>query len=116
MRFEWDEKKAKANFRKHRVRFEEAQTVFKDDSAKIFVDEMHSDDEDRFDIIGRSASSRYLFVCHCYRREDVIRIISARKADAARCAFILRSRVCVTRLIYRIYRDGGKFPILSWKY
>ena len=83
MRFVWDEKKARANFRKHRVSFEEAQTVFKDDDARIFEDFGHSDDEDRFNIIGRSTSLRYLFVCHCYRREDVTRIISARKASSA---------------------------------
>ena len=83
MRFEWDEKKNRANFRKHRVRFEEAQTVFEDDAACLFADDAHSDDEARFIIIGRSTSSRYLFVCHCYRTKDAIRIISARKASAA---------------------------------
>lgn len=80
--FEWDERKNRANKRKHKVSFEEAQTVFVDENALRFFDPDHSEDEDRFLILGMSFSLRVLVVCHCYREnESVIRIISARKAD-----------------------------------
>jgi uncharacterized protein len=80
--FEWDPAKNQANVRKHGVSFEEAQTVFSDERGLLIHDPDHSDDEDRFVLLGLSSSSRALVVCHCYRRAgDVIRIISARKAD-----------------------------------
>ena len=80
IRFEWDEKKNRQNIRKHGVSFEEAQSVFLDDHAKRFYDPDHSE-EDRFLMLGLSFTLRILVVCHCYReRDDVIRIISARKA------------------------------------
>ena len=80
--FEWDSAKNQTNVRKHGVSFEEAQTVFSDERGLLIHDPDHSDDEDRFVLLGLSSSSRALVVCHCYRREgDVIRIISARKAD-----------------------------------
>ena len=79
-KFEWDEKKNKINRVKHGVSFEEAQTVFKDEYALLIHDEAHSIDEERFIIIGRDAIFRELHVCHCYRSNDIIRIISARKA------------------------------------
>lgn len=79
--FEWDEAKNRSNIRKHGVSFEEAQTVFLDDYAIRFYDPDHSDDEDRFLMLGISFKLRALIVCHCYRESDrVIRIISARKA------------------------------------
>jgi hypothetical protein len=82
IRFEWDPVKAAANVRKHRVSFEEAQSVFLDENAMRFSDPDHSDDEERFLILGMSFTLRILVVCHCYRSDDsVIRIISARKAD-----------------------------------
>jgi hypothetical protein len=82
LRFEWDPAKGRANERKHGVSFEEAQTVFADDLGMLIHDPDHSDDEDRFVILGLSSSLRALVVCHCYREgDDVIRIISARKAD-----------------------------------
>lgn len=81
LRFDWDERKNAANRRKHKVSFEEAQTVFYDDRAIFMEDPDEEEDEDRFVLIGLSASLRTLVVCHCYREdEDVIRIISARKA------------------------------------
>ena len=82
MKFEWDESKNKANILKHRISFEEAETVFDDENAKYLYDEIHSDDEERFHIIGEDANFRELAVCHCYRGvdSDTIRIISARKA------------------------------------
>jgi uncharacterized DUF497 family protein len=80
--FEWDSAKNQTNVRKHGVSFEEAQTVFSDERGLLIDDPDHSDDEDRFVLLGFSSSSRALIVCHCYRREgDVIRIISARKAN-----------------------------------
>jgi uncharacterized DUF497 family protein len=82
LRFEWDPRKAAANLRKHGVSFEEARTVFLDEDALLRPDEDHSDDEDRFVLLGLSGRLRTLVVCHCYRENDeVIRIISARKAD-----------------------------------
>ncbi|MBR3018153.1 MAG: BrnT family toxin [Clostridia bacterium] len=79
--FEWDEHKNAVNQAKHQVSFEEAQTVFYDDRALVIDDPEHSQDEERFIILGMSARARLLIVCHCYRASDtVIRIISARKA------------------------------------
>jgi uncharacterized protein len=82
IRFEWDEKKSQTNKRKHKVSFDEAQGVFYDENAIRFFDPDHSDDEDRFLMLGISFSLQVLVVCHCYRENDsVIRIITARKAD-----------------------------------
>lgn len=82
LRFEWSEARNRRNAQKHGVPFEEAQTVFLDESAMRFFDPDHSDDEDRFLMLGISFRLRVLVVCHCYRVNDrVIRIISARKAD-----------------------------------
>ncbi len=81
LRFEWDPAKASVNARKHGVSFEEAQSVFADERARVIDDPDHSDEEDRFILLGLSSSLRVLVVVHCYRAEDsVIRIISARKA------------------------------------
>ena len=81
LRFEWDERKAVQNRRKHGVSFEEAITVFVDDHALLIDDPDHSRDEDRFVLLGLGARLRTLVVVHCYRKADeVIRIISARKA------------------------------------
>lgn len=81
--FEWDERKSAANAKKHGVRFEEAKSVFVDERAKLIDDPDHSDDEDRFVLLGLSGALRLLLVCHCYRENgNVIRIISARKANA----------------------------------
>lgn len=81
IRFEWDQRKSAANKQKHGVSFEEAATVFSDESALLLLDPGHSDEEDRFVLLGLSVSLRTLVVCHCYRKgEKVIRIISARKA------------------------------------
>lgn len=82
LRFEWSAAKNAANRRKHGVSFEEAETIFSDDRALLIADPEHSDDEDRFILLGLSSLLRTLVVCHCYRAgDDVIRIISARKAD-----------------------------------
>jgi len=82
LRFEWDPRKAAANLRKHGIAFSEAQTAFTDEHGLLIDDPEHSADEDRFILLGLSATSRLLVVVHCYRANDlVIRIISARKAD-----------------------------------
>jgi hypothetical protein len=86
--FEWDDRKALANAKKHGVSFEEARSVFVDERAKLIDDPDHSDDEERFVLLGFSSTLRMLVVCHCYRGEgDVIRIISARKANAKESKF-----------------------------
>ena len=83
IRFEWDVRKAAANLRKHGVSFEEARSVFLDEDALLRPDEGHSEDEDRFLLLGLSGRLRTVVVCHCYRQEDeVIRLISARKANS----------------------------------
>ncbi|MBI1945078.1 MAG: BrnT family toxin [Deltaproteobacteria bacterium] len=82
LRFEWDARKANANLRKHGVAFEEAQTAFFDDNALVMADPAHSTVEDRFVLLGATAASKLVVVCHCYRgSNDVIRLISARCAN-----------------------------------
>ena len=79
--FEWDENKNQINQKKHKISFEEAVSVFYDEMALMRDDPDHSEDEDRFVIMGMSDSKKLLVVCHCYRDSDtIIRIISARKA------------------------------------
>jgi len=82
LRFEWDEAKNRSNHKRHGVWFEEAQTAFLDENARLAADPDHSDDEDRFILLGMSVPLRLLVISHCYREsEQLIRIISARKAD-----------------------------------
>ena len=84
LRYEWDERKNRANQRKHGVAFEEARTAFLDENARRVSDPDHSVGEDRYILVGLSIRLRLLVVCHCYREsERVIRIFSARKADAS---------------------------------
>jgi uncharacterized DUF497 family protein len=79
--FIWDEYKDKKNIVSHHVSFEEAKTVFFDPNAKVIFDPDHSEDENRFVILGLSKLLNILVVSHCYRENDeIIRIISARKA------------------------------------
>ena len=79
--FIWDENKARDNLEKHKVSFEEAQTVFSDPNARMIFDTEHSSDEERFILLGISSGLRLLVVCHSYREDEMlIRIISARKA------------------------------------
>jgi uncharacterized DUF497 family protein len=81
LRFHWDQRKNRANLRKHGISFEEAETVFSDERGILLDDRDHSEHEERFVLLGLSATLRTLVVCHCYReRDDVIRIISARRA------------------------------------
>ncbi len=81
MQFEWDKNKALANKKKHGVSFEEARTAFDDGEALRIYDPDHSEDEDRFVLLGLSPARGLLVVCHCWlESDDLIRIISARKA------------------------------------
>lgn len=81
MKFEWDENKNEINQRKHGISFNEVTSVFRDAFAIVFDDPDHSENEERFLIIGTSDKRGICLVSHCYRGQDqVIRIISARKA------------------------------------
>lgn len=81
--FEWDKNKNRINQNKHKVSFDEAKTVFYDEEALVIDDPEHSDEEERFIILGLSKKANLLVVCHCYRASDtMIRLISARKATA----------------------------------
>jgi uncharacterized DUF497 family protein len=83
LHFEWDEHKARINATKHGVTFEEAKSAFRDDRARLIDDPDHSNDEDRFILLGLSSNLKLLVVCHCYRSEgNTIRIISVRKATS----------------------------------
>lgn len=82
--FAWDQRKARSNLVKHGISFEEAETVFLDENARLLDDPDHSQDEERFILLGYSFQARCLIVNHCYRESsDVIRLISARRATAA---------------------------------
>jgi uncharacterized protein len=84
LRFEWDPAKDEANWRKHKVSFQEAESVFIDEHARLLDDPDHSEDEERFILLGLSSRFRVLVVVHTYRGdEEVIRIISARRATKA---------------------------------
>ena len=86
--FEWDEIKNAANIVKHGISFEEACSVFNDSRALLIPDPDHSDNEERFIILGLSSRLNMLVVCHCYRNnEQSIRIISARKATKTECKY-----------------------------
>jgi uncharacterized DUF497 family protein len=83
VKFEWDENKNRTNYRKHKVWFEEAQTVWADRNAIEFYDPQHSENEDRFIRIGHSSALRLLLVIFCERvGGGIIRIVSARRATA----------------------------------
>ena len=89
MQFYWDSNKDLENKSKHGITFSEAKSVFYDERAKIINDPDHSDvAEERFIIMGISSEFKILMVCHCYRDDDeIIRIISARKANKAEKSF-----------------------------
>ena len=80
--FNWDNAKNMANTQKHGVSFEEAKSVFFDESALLIADPDHSETEDRFLLLGLSAKLRLLLVCHCFEvNNGLIRVISCRKAN-----------------------------------
>jgi uncharacterized protein len=91
LRFEWDSRKDRANQRKHKVSFDEASSVFSDEGALLLADPEHSEDEDRFLLLGLSSALRLIVVHHTFRAGgDVIRVISARKATRAERAQYVR--------------------------
>lgn len=81
LQFEWDSKKAQSNKRKHGITFEEASTIFGDPLSMTIPDPAHSVGEDRFITVGTSANGKLIVVVHT-ERDDIIRIISARKATS----------------------------------
>lgn len=82
LEFTWDAQKAHSNIQKHDVSFDEAKSAFFDENALLMYDPDHSQQEDRFILLGMSDYLRPLIVCHCYRENDTnIRIISPRKAN-----------------------------------
>ena len=81
IRFEWDENKAKINQSKHGISFEEAQTVFYDEEALVIDDPEHSEEEDRFIILGLSKKANLLVVASTPRRS-----ISATSGKACRAS------------------------------
>ncbi len=82
MQFEWDENKAASNLSKHGVSFEEAKTVFDDPLYVDFFDPDHSDEEERYLIVGKSNRGRLLIVSYT-ERGNSIRLISARVVTRA---------------------------------
>ena len=88
--FKWDEKKNSINLTKHHVSFDEAVSVFLDNNGLLIDDPDHSEQEERFVMMGMSNKGNVLIVCHCYRNDDeIIRIISARKANKKEIACYL---------------------------
>ena len=93
--FEWNRGKHLSNIRKHGITFKVAAKAFFDPKAVILDDEEHSQDEERFILIGMSERDKILTVCHCYRSDgDVVRIISARPPN---------------KYEKQVYDDGGVF-------
>ena len=81
IKFSWDDDKAQKNLTKHKISFEEAKTVFGDENARLVFDPDHSEDEERFLLLGLSYKLKILTVVHCYKdNQNNIRIISARKS------------------------------------
>ena len=92
--FEWNSSKSSANSKKHGVDFNEAQSVFYDEFALQFFDEDHSEEEDRFIMLGLSNEARVLVVVHCERSNgEVVRITSARKATSTERQYYEASRL-----------------------
>jgi uncharacterized DUF497 family protein len=80
--FDWDIKKNLINIEKHGVSFKMAASAFFDPKAVQVDDDYHSQEEDRFILIGVNKYDKLLTVCHCYRNDGgVVRIISARKPN-----------------------------------
>ena len=93
IKFEWDENKNKKNQQKHGISFQEAQSVFNDENARLIADKEHSQDEDRFILLGLSYFLKMLVVVHAYLKADErIRIISVRKATKNETKYYKRRR------------------------
>ena len=81
IRFDWDPRKDRRNQRKHGVGFDEASTVFADTLSITIADPDHSDDEERWVIMGVSHRQRLLVVVHREDEQEGVRIVSARPAN-----------------------------------
>jgi uncharacterized DUF497 family protein len=90
MKFEWDENKNQLNIRKHGINFRDAAYVFSDPFALNIPDDEHSNNEERWLLLGQNLNNQLLLVVHTFRCGDVIRIISARKATANEKATYLK--------------------------
>ena len=82
--FQWDENKRKINIGKHRIDFSDVVNIFYDDETIIIEDPEHYN-EQRYIALGIDTKCRSVLVVHVYREIDVIRIISARKANKREC-------------------------------
>ena len=91
LRFEWDPRKSAGNAKKHKVTFEEVRSAFADPNGLVIDDPDHSQDEDRFILLGLSYAVRLLVVSHTFR-SDAVRIISARKATPREATTYRRNR------------------------
>ena len=81
--FQWDKNKDVLNYKKHGIHFSEVSTVFYDENAKEYFDPDHSENEERYLMLGMSRILRVLVVSYCYREtENIVRIISSRKANS----------------------------------
>ena len=76
IQFEWDKNKAKINLAKHKISFEEAQSVFDDDNARLIFDPDHSEDEERFILLGLSFSLKVLVVCIATEMKKILFVLS----------------------------------------
>jgi uncharacterized DUF497 family protein len=79
VRFVWDARRAASNLKKHGVSFPKAATTFEDTLGAYYPDTLH---QDRFILVGYSLQQRVLYVVHAEVQQDVIRIISARRATS----------------------------------
>jgi uncharacterized DUF497 family protein len=79
LKFEWDRKKAVLNIKKHGVSFEDAATAFGDPLSVTILDPKHSDDEDRFLLLGETKDKKLVVVAHTDRK-DTLRLINVRPA------------------------------------
>ena len=83
LQFEWDDEKATSNRRSHRVSFDEAKTVWNDPNRIVEPDTVHStEEEEREKVLGLSQKLRLLVVIFT-KRNETIRLISARRATKA---------------------------------
>ena len=80
--FEWDERKAASNLRKHGVSFEEAASAFGDPLSLTIPDPDHSEDEQRWVLLGMTERHRLVVVAHI-EQADTVRLIGARLATPA---------------------------------
>ena len=93
LNFQWDSEKAEAVMKKHGVSFQEAASVFSDEEGLMIPDPDHSEQEERFLLLGYSNHANALLVSHCYRNsEQIIRLISARKATKREVMMYHKSR------------------------